>query len=150
MPLHEHEPTVRGRAFLWGGVGFGVLFLAVFLTRGFGLLGGRGYGAEAAELMVRQGDKIIVPEGSALRHRLSVMPAAAQAVSAKLVLPGVVESDPARTAAVLTPLGGRVIALKVSLGDRVARGQILAADGSPRLRPTPHEHHKTLGSRQPA
>jgi hypothetical protein len=32
------------------------------------------------------------------------MPAPVQAVSAKLVLPGVVESDPARTAAVLTPL----------------------------------------------
>jgi cobalt-zinc-cadmium efflux system membrane fusion protein len=83
--------------------------------------------------MVRQGDKILVPEGSALRNRLSVMPAAAQAVSAKLVLPGVVESDPARTAAVLTPLGGRVIALKVSLGDRVAQGQVLAVVDSPDL-----------------
>jgi cobalt-zinc-cadmium efflux system membrane fusion protein len=133
MPLHEHEPTLRGRAFLWGGVGLGVLFLAVFLTRGFGLLGGPGNGAEAPQLMVRQGDKILVPEGSALRNRLSVMPAAAQAVSAKLVLPGVVESDPARTAAVLTPLGGRVIALKVSLGDRVAQGQVLAVVDSPDL-----------------
>jgi cobalt-zinc-cadmium efflux system membrane fusion protein len=133
MPLHEHEPTLRGRAFLWGGVGLGVLFLAVFLTRGFGLLGGPGKGTEAPELMVRQGNKILVPEGSALRDRLSVMPAAAQAVSAKLVLPGVVESDPARTAAVLTPLGGRVIALKVALGDRVARGQVLAVVDSPDL-----------------
>jgi membrane fusion protein, heavy metal efflux system len=133
MPLHEHEPTLRGRAFLWGGVGLGVLFLAVFLTRGFGLLGGPGNGAEAPQLMVRQGDKILVPEGSALRNRLSVMPAAAQTVSAKLVLPGVVESDPARTAAVLTPLGGRVIALKVSLGDRVAQGQVLAVVDSPDL-----------------
>jgi cobalt-zinc-cadmium efflux system membrane fusion protein len=133
MPLHEHEPTLRGRAFLWGGVGLGVLFLAVFLTRGFGLLGGPGNGVEAPQLMVREGDKILVPEGSALRNRLSVMPAAAQAVSAKLVLPGVVESDPARTAAVLTPLGGRVIALKVSLGDRVARGQVLAVVDSPDL-----------------
>ena len=133
MPLHEHEPTLRGRAFLWGGVGLGLLFLAVFLTRGFGLLGGPGKGAEAPQLMVRQGDKILVPEGSALRNRLSVMPAAAQAVSAKLVLPGVVESDPARTAAVLTPLGGRVIALKVSLGDRVAQGQALAVVDSPDL-----------------
>ena len=133
MPLHEHEPTLRGRAFLWGGVGLGVLFLAVFLTRGFGLLGSRGKGAEAPQLMVRRGDKILVPEGSALRNRLSVMPAAAQAVSAKLVLPGVVESDPARTAAVLTPLGGRVIALKVSLGDRVAQGQVLAIVDSPDL-----------------
>jgi len=133
MPLHEHEPTLRGRAFLWGGMGLGVLFLAVLLTRGFGLLGGPGNGTEAPQLLVRRGDKILVPEGSALRNRLSVMPAAAQAVSAKLVLPGVVEADPARTAAVLTPLGGRVIALKVSLGDRVARGQVLAVVDSPDL-----------------
>src|ERR1700730_4682741 len=133
MPLHEHEPTLRGRAFLWGGVGRGVVFLAVFLTRGFGLLGGPGKGAEAPQLMVRQGDKIVVPEGSALRNRLTVMPAAAQAVSARLVVPGIVESDPARTAAVLTPLSGRVIALKVALGDRVERGQALAVLDSPDL-----------------
>jgi len=83
--------------------------------------------------MLRQGDKIIVPEGSALRGRLSVMPASTQAVSSRLVLPGIVESDPARTAAVLTPLSGRLIALKVALGERVARGQVLAVIDSPDL-----------------
>jgi cobalt-zinc-cadmium efflux system membrane fusion protein len=134
MPIHDHESTLQGRVFLWGGVVFGVLFLAGFLTRGFGLLGGPEKGAEGPELMVRQGNKIVVPEGSALRDRLSVMPAAAQPVSAKLVLPGTVESDPARTAAVLTPLSGRVVALKVALGERVARGQVLAVVDSPDLR----------------
>ena len=133
MPIHEHEPTLRGRTFLWAGVGLGVLFLAALLTRGFGLLGGPAREAEGAASMVRRGDKIIVPEGSALRERLSVMPAASRPVSAKLVLPGVVESDPARTAAVLTPLSGRLMALKVSLGDRVARGQVLAVIDSPDL-----------------
>jgi membrane fusion protein, heavy metal efflux system len=133
MPNNEHESTLQGRLFLWGGVIFGVLFLTVLLTRGFGLLGVPEKGGEAPELMVRQGNKILVPEGSALRSRLSVVPAEAQAVSGKLVLPGIVESDPARTAAVLTPLGGRVIALKVALGDRVARGQVLAVIDSPDL-----------------
>ena len=133
MPIHEHEPTLRGRAFLWGGVGFGALFLIVFLTHGFGLMGGAGKSSGVPDPMQRQGDKIVVPEGSALRARLSVMPATVQSVNAKLVLPGVVESDPARTAAVLTPLGGRVIALKVALGDRVARGQVLAVIDSPDL-----------------
>src|ERR1700722_14616085 len=116
MPIHEHEPTLRGRAFLWAGIGFGALFLIVFLTHGFGWMGGAGKSSSGAEPMLRQGDKIIIPEGSALRSRLSVMPAPLQPVNAKLVLPGVVESDPARTAAVLTPLGGRVIALKVAWG----------------------------------
>ena len=83
--------------------------------------------------MVRQGDKILVPEGSALRGRLSVMPAPTQAVSAKLTLPAIVESDPARTAAVLTPLAGRLIELKVALGQRVSRGQVLAVIDSPDL-----------------
>src|SRR6202167_3597798 len=133
MAIHNQEPTFRGKAFLWGGVGLGLLFLAAFLTRGFGLLGGSGKAAAEPQALVRQGDKITVPEGSALRERLSVMPAAVQTVGAKLVLPGIVEADPARTAAVLTPLGGRLVALKVGLGDRVARGQVLAVIDSPDL-----------------
>jgi cobalt-zinc-cadmium efflux system membrane fusion protein len=133
MPLHDHEPTSQGRAFLWGGVGLGVLLLAALLTRGFGLLGGSGKVEEPPALLVRQGDKIVVPEGSALRSRLGIASASTQPISPKLVLPGIVESDPARTAAVLPPLGGRVLELKVALGERVARGQILAVIDSPDL-----------------
>jgi cobalt-zinc-cadmium efflux system membrane fusion protein len=126
MPIHDHEPTFWGRAFFWGGIGLGVLLLAALLTRGFGLWSGGAHGPAGPALLVRQGDKIIVPEGSPLRQQLSVMPAVTQMVSGTLTLPGIVESDPARTAAVLTPLGGRVLALKVALGDRVVRGQVLA------------------------
>jgi membrane fusion protein, heavy metal efflux system len=133
MPLHDHEPTSQGRAFLWGGIGLGVLLLAALLTRGFGLLGGSGKVEEPPALLVRQGEKIVVPEGSALRARLGIAAAATQPISPKLVLPGVVESDPARTAAVLPPLGGRVLELKVALGERVARDQILAVIDSPDL-----------------
>jgi cobalt-zinc-cadmium efflux system membrane fusion protein len=133
MPIHDHEPSFQGRAFLWGGVGLGVLFLAALLTHGFGLLNGAGKGGEPPALMVRQGDKITVPEGSALRTRLSVEQAAVQPVEPKLVLPALVESDPARTALVLPALGGRVLALKVALGDRVVQGQALAVIDSPDL-----------------
>jgi membrane fusion protein, heavy metal efflux system len=133
MPIHDHEPSARGGAFLWGGIGLGLLFLVALLTHGFGLLKSSGSGAAAPELMVRQGNKIIVPEGSALRNRLTVVAARAEAVSPQLVLPGVIESDPARTAPVLTPLSGRVTALKVELGDRVKRGQVLATIDSPDL-----------------
>jgi membrane fusion protein, heavy metal efflux system len=133
MAIHDHQPSFRGGAFLWGGIGLGLLLLAVLLTHGFGLLGGTGKGVSEPELMVRQGDKILVPEGSSLRARLSVMPVSLQPVSPKLLLPAVVEADPARTAAVLTPLSGRLIALKVALGDRVVRGQVLAVIDSPDL-----------------
>jgi cobalt-zinc-cadmium efflux system membrane fusion protein len=142
MPLHDHEPTFRGRAFLWGGIGLGLLLLTVILTRGFGLLGGSGKSTAGPALMVRQGDKILIPEGSALRARVSVMPALAKGVSSTLVLPGIVESDPARTAAVLTPLSGRVLELKVALGDRVLRGQVLALIDSPDLAQAYDDHDK--------
>jgi cobalt-zinc-cadmium efflux system membrane fusion protein len=133
MPIHDHEPTFRGRAFLWGGIGLGLLLLVALLTHGFGLLNRGNKGSSEPNLMERQGDKIIVPEGSALRSRLQVITASAQTVSPKLLLPALVESDPARTAAVLTPLSGRLIALKVALGDRVSRGQVVAIIDSPDL-----------------
>ena len=43
-----------------------------------------------------------------------------------LVLPAIVEADPAHTAKVLTPVAGRVIDLEVRLGERVTQGQELA------------------------
>jgi len=132
MPIHDHQPSFRGKAFLWGGIALGVLFLAALLTHGFGLIGGV-KNEEPAALMVRQGDQIVVPEGSALRKALTMEPAAARPVNAKIALPAVVESDPARTAAVLTPLAGRLISLKVSLGDRVKKGDVLAVIDSPDL-----------------
>jgi cobalt-zinc-cadmium efflux system membrane fusion protein len=133
MPIHDHEPNFRGAAFLWGGIALGALLLVVLLTHGFGLLNRADKGSSEPELMLRQGDKIVVPVGSALRSRLTVMAVTAQAVNPKLSLPAVVESDPARTAAVLTPLSGRLIALKVALGDRVTRGQVVAVIDSPDL-----------------
>ncbi|HUJ80950.1 MAG TPA: efflux RND transporter periplasmic adaptor subunit [Candidatus Acidoferrales bacterium] len=133
MEIYDHSATARGRVFLWGGIGAGALLIAVLFTHGFGLLGG-GHGANAeTPLLLHQGDKIIIPEGSPLRQRVTVLPAAAQAASGKLTLPGVVEADPARTAALLTPLAGRVRELKVALGDRVAAGQTLAIIDSPDL-----------------
>jgi cobalt-zinc-cadmium efflux system membrane fusion protein len=126
MAVHDHEPTLRGRAFFWSGIGLGLLLLAALLTRGFGLLGGSEKTAEGPEMMIRQGDKIIVPVGSPLRDRLTVEPAPAEAVNTRLVFPAMVESDPARTDPVLPPLSGRVLELKVGLGDRVTKGQVLA------------------------
>ncbi len=142
MPIHDHEPSPRGRAFFWGGVGLGALFLVALVTRGFGLWGGSAKGSEAPALMVRQGSRITVPEGSALRDRLTVTPATAQLVNPDLVLPAVVESDPARTALVLPAQGGRVLMLKVGLGQRVVRGQPLAIIDSPDLAQAYDENDK--------
>lgn len=123
--LNEHVTSARGRRFFWGGIAAGVLLVVLLLTHGFGLLANRANEAPAPSL-VHQGDRIVIPEGSALRTRLTVTAARAEPVSARWMLPGVIEADPARTAAVLTPLSGRVVALRVALGDRVQRGQVLA------------------------
>jgi cobalt-zinc-cadmium efflux system membrane fusion protein len=146
MPIHDHEPSLRGGAFLWGGLVLGVLFLIALLTHGFGLLGPSSRGPAAPELLVRQGGKIIVPEGSALRSRLSVQPATTQTVNPKLVLPAIVESDPARTAAILPAVGGRVLELKVALGERVVRGQTLAVIDSPDLAQAYDDNDKAADS----
>lgn len=133
MPINDHQPTSRGRAFLWGGIGLGLLFLAAVMSGGFGLLRGGRNAPQEPESMLRRGAEIVVPEGSALRSHLQVAPAVAQPTGAQLLLPGQIESDPTRTAAVLPPLSGRVVALKVALGDHVAAGQALAIIDSPDL-----------------
>jgi membrane fusion protein, heavy metal efflux system len=147
MPLSDHQMTREGRFFMWGGTALGVLLLIGLFTHGFGLLGGSANNAAAPQL-VHQGDKITIPESSPLRQRLTVMPVQAEIVSPELVLPGIVESDPARTAAILPPLAGRVVELKVGLGQRVARGQVLAVIDSPDLGQAYDDNDKAADSYQ--
>ena len=126
MQTNEHAANAWGRSFLWGGIILGVLLLAALLTGGFGLLRGGKTAESETPLIVRRGQQIMVPESSPLRSRLEVTAARADTINAKQVLPGIVESDPARTAAVLTPVGGRVLEIKAALGDHVHQGQVLA------------------------
>jgi cobalt-zinc-cadmium efflux system membrane fusion protein len=77
-------------------------------------------------MLIREGARITVPDGSPLRGKLTVGPVAQREIQRKLVLPAVVEADPARTVKVLPPVTGRVTDLKVQLGERVVQGQELA------------------------
>jgi cobalt-zinc-cadmium efflux system membrane fusion protein len=74
----------------------------------------------------RIGNRITVPPDSLLRSQLVVADVTSKEVSRTLVLPAIVESDPARTVKVLPPVTGRVVELKVQLGERVVQGQELA------------------------
>jgi cobalt-zinc-cadmium efflux system membrane fusion protein len=143
---HDHSATPRASAFFWGCVALGVLLVVLLLTRGFGLFGGRGGGAEEQPALMRQGPRIFVPENSPLRERLTVVPAPAKPQSGRITAPGMVESNPARTVAVLPPGGGRVQALKVSLGDRVQRGQVLAVIDSPDLAQAYDDNDKAVSA----
>jgi len=77
-------------------------------------------------MLVRDGARITIPEESPLRGKLTVALVGQQEIQRKLVLPAVVEADPARTVKVLPPVTGRVTDLKVQLGERVVQGQELA------------------------
>lgn len=87
----------------------------------------------AVPAMVRQSDKLTIPANSPLRTRVIVSPVGASATAHELSLPGIVEADPARTVNLLPPLTGRLVELKVKLGDEVKQGQLLAVISSPDL-----------------
>lgn len=71
-----------------------------------------------------------VPVQSPLRARLKVRSVEQRDVAQMMSAPAVVEADPARTLNILPPLSGRIVELKVGLGGRVARGQLLAVIAS--------------------
>ncbi len=77
-------------------------------------------------MLIREGARISVPDGSPLRGKLTIAAVGEREIQRKLVLPAVVEADPARTVKVLPPVTGRVSELRVQLGERVAQGQELA------------------------
>lgn len=76
--------------------------------------------------VIHQGDSIVVPEHSPMREQLLVQVVSAQAMPYALVAPATVEADPARTVNILPPVTGRVLELKVHLGDYITKGQVLA------------------------
>jgi cobalt-zinc-cadmium efflux system membrane fusion protein len=73
---------------------------------------------------------LIAPAGSPLRSHLAVEPAASAGGAGTLDLPAAVEADPARVANILSPLTGRIVALKVGVGAHVKKGETLAVIAS--------------------
>jgi len=82
--------------------------------------------AAAQPVLRRIGDRMVVPPDSPLRRVLTVEEPAMKEVARSLVLPAIVEADPARTVKVLPPVSGLVVQLKVQLGARLKQGQELA------------------------
>jgi cobalt-zinc-cadmium efflux system membrane fusion protein len=86
--------------------------------------------APPAAMFTEDHGLLSVPVDSPLRSHLAVQPVGGADGGQTLDLPATVEADPARVVNVLAPLTGRVLALKVGLGDRVKRGQVLAVIAS--------------------
>jgi cobalt-zinc-cadmium efflux system membrane fusion protein len=89
--------------------------------------------ATRAEPVTREGSRIAVPEGSPVRSKLAIEPVAMRNIARDLVIPAVVEADPANLVKVLPPLAGRITQLKVQLGERLKAGQPLVVIDSPDL-----------------
>lgn len=69
---------------------------------------------------------LTVPATSPLRSHLAIQAVGNGGGAPTLDLPAAVEADPARVVNILAPLTGRVVSLKVGLGDQVKQGQVLA------------------------
>lgn len=120
MPGTSRSATIVLVVLAACAVGFGAyrVFLAPSHYRG-------GEVVEKAASVLRSGNRVVVPEGSPVRGALTVAPVALRQIRRDLVLPAAVEADPGRTVKVLPPVAGRVVSLKVELGERVAQGQEL-------------------------
>ena len=88
---------------------------------------------DSAPQLIRQNDRIIIPDNSPLRSQLTVEPVSQKEIKRNLTLPAVVEADPARLVKILPPLAGRITQLNVQLGQRVEQHQPLAVLDSPDL-----------------
>ena len=84
-------------------------------------------------LLARDGNRVTVPPDSPLRNKLTIETVMEKDIQQKLVLPGVVEADPGHLVKVLPPLAGRIMEVKVQLGERVELGQALSVLDSPDL-----------------
>ncbi len=82
--------------------------------------------APAAQMFISDHGLLTVPAGSPLRAHLQIQAVGAADGASVLAVPAMVEADPARVANILAPAAGRIVALKVTLGQHVLQGQALA------------------------
>jgi cobalt-zinc-cadmium efflux system membrane fusion protein len=105
------------------------LFLGLVLALGCG----PAKQAPVTDMYERQGNRVVVPQGSPLRDRIKIEAATEELIQSHLLAPASVEGDPARLAKISPPLSGRVEKLLVHLGDRVEKGQPLLILNAPDL-----------------
>ncbi|HUJ18576.1 MAG TPA: efflux RND transporter periplasmic adaptor subunit [Nitrospirota bacterium] len=75
--------------------------------------------------LVREDGRVRVPDASPLRKSLQLATVEEQSVERPLVVPAVVEVDPAKLIKVVPPLSGRIVQMHKRLGDAVKAGDAL-------------------------
>jgi cobalt-zinc-cadmium efflux system membrane fusion protein len=99
---------------------------------------------ESTPHLITEGSRIVIPEGSPLRSKLTIEAVGEKEIQRTLMLPANVEADPGRLVKVLPPLAGRITQLKVQLGERVDVGQPLVVLDSPDLATAQAEHERAI------
>jgi cobalt-zinc-cadmium efflux system membrane fusion protein len=125
-------PPAKVLAFLFVAAVVGVGAYRLFVGP-FGYSDPASVAGEKVQPLIRSGDRVTVPERSPVRTKLAIQSIAEQDIQRSLVLPAVVEADPAHLVKVVPPLAGRVTQLKVQLGERVGAEQPLVVIDSPDL-----------------
>jgi membrane fusion protein, heavy metal efflux system len=77
-------------------------------------------------LLVREKKSIYIPPHSALRNEITTEIVQKIKQPHTIVVPGIIEADPARTVNIYPPLVGRLTSLHVKLGDYIKKDQLLA------------------------
>lgn len=120
---------------------FTVLLLAVVIKSFMAIIHHQNR-AKFPPVVIREGEKIIIPEHSPLRTKINIQTVEESDSPHIVSFPGVVEADPARTVNILPPATGRLLSLNVKLGDFVKKGQVLAVIQSPGLAQASADYEK--------
>ena len=86
--------------------------------------------ASTSPVVVTAHGLLLVSESSPLRAQLIVQPVQLRQLPHVQTFPATVEAEPSHIANVLPALTGKIVQLKVGLGDHVTRGQLLATIAS--------------------
>ncbi|CAB5702257.1 Cation efflux system protein CzcB [Delftia tsuruhatensis] len=90
----------------------------------------------------RDGNLIVVPEGSPLRERLQVAEIALQPLQTRLSAPATIEAEPEKLVRITPPVAGRLVRLHRQLGDAVRAGDALITMDSSEISGVRAEHAK--------
>lgn len=91
----------------------------------------------------REGNLIVVPEGSPLRERLQVAEIALQPLQTRLSAPATIEAEPEKLVRITPPVAGRLVRLHHQLGDAVKAGDALITMDSSEISSVRAEHAKS-------
>ncbi len=120
------------------------LLLLIILFKCYQAIASSKHPLPVQPIMTRQGNTITIPPHSPLRTHMTIKTISTSNKPHVVSFPGIIEADPSRTVNILPPLTGRLVSLKVKLGDVVKPNQILAVISSPDLALAHADNEKAL------